>query len=462
MTKENFSNRPPESPKNAEVNKLTDSAPQIPSSSKEEESVTLDIEDANLEKNRKLFKKYVLFFTVIIFIGGSFYLGYIHGKSENTSLETSPNIPLDQSILTNKNAPANDQVDFSLFWKVWDLLKEKDVDKNKLNTQQLVYGAINGMLAATNDPYTEFFDPNQNQQFSQQIDGSFQGIGAELGMKDNALMVIAPLAGSPAQKAGLRTGDKILKVNGKSVANMSIDQAVNLIHGPKGTQVTLTIFRDGDQNTQDITITRDTIEIPSVNLQFKNNGIAYIQISQFTSNTSQEFDNAMDQIIAHQSKGIILDLRDDPGGLLDQAVDVADRLIPKGQVIVTEKDSSGQETSTYTTGGDKLSSLPLVVLINQGSASASEILSGALKDDRGVALIGQTSFGKGCVQQFMDLPGGSSVKITVADWLTPHGDYIMNKGITPTIKVNLTADDVKNGKDPQLDKAMQVIESEIK
>ena len=422
--------------------------------------VLADIEHENLEKNRKLFKKYLMFFTVIILIAGSFYLGYTKGR---ISVSLPPqNIPLDQSVIANKNAPSNNQVDFSLFWKVWDLLKEKHVDKDKLNAQQLVYGAISGMLAATNDPYTEFFDPDQNKQFSQQIGGSFEGVGAELGVKDKILTVIAPLDGSPAQKAGLRAGDKILKVNGQSISNMSIDQAVNLIRGPKGSKVTLTIFREGDQNTQDIVITRDTIEVKSVNLTFKDNGIAYVQITQFSSNTSQEFDAAMDQIIAHQSKGIILDLRDDPGGLLDQAVDVANRLIPKGEVVVTEKDSTGKEDNSYTTGGDKLSALPLVVLIDQGSASASEILSGALKDDRNITLIGQTSFGKGCVQELLDLPGGSSVKITVANWLTPHGDYIMNKGITPTIKVDLTADDAKNNKDPQMDKATQVIESEIK
>jgi carboxyl-terminal processing protease len=459
MTEENFSHNSPESPEeknekpesgDSELNTIPENLPPD----------LTDIERENLEKNRKLFKKYLAFFAVIILVAGSFYFGYNRGRG---SIAPPPsNIPLDQSVLTNQNPPANDQVDFSLFWKVWDLLKEKHVDKDKLNTQQLVYGAINGMLAATNDPYTEFFNPEQNKEFSQDIGGSFEGIGAELGVKDKILTVIAPLDGSPAQKAGLRAGDKILKVNGQSISNMSIDQAVNLIRGPKGSQVTLTIFRDGDQNTQNISITRDTIEVKSVNLQFKDNGIAYVQITQFSSNTAQEFDAAMNQIIAHQSKGIILDLRDDPGGLLDQAVDVANRLIPKGQVVVTEKDSTGKETSTYTTGGDKLSSLPLVVLINQGSASASEILSGALKDDRNITLVGQTSFGKGCVQEFMDLPGGSSVKITVANWLTPHGDYIMNKGIAPTIQVNMTADDAKNGKDPQLDKAMTVIESEIK
>ncbi|MDR3559423.1 MAG: S41 family peptidase [Candidatus Pacebacteria bacterium] len=444
MTEENFSNNQEEKNKETENRK-----PDLS-----------DIEQENLEKNRKLFKKYVIFFAVIILVVSSFYFGYNRGRGSVTP--PSSNIPLDQSVLTNKNSPTNDQVDFSLFWKVWDLLKEKHVDKDKLNAQQLVYGAINGMLAATNDPYTEFFDPEQNKEFSQDIGGSFEGIGAELGVKDKILTVIAPLDGSPAQKAGLRSGDKILKVNGQSISNMSIDQAVNLIRGPKGSKVTLTIFREGDQNTQDIAITRDTIEVKSVNLSFKDNGIAYLQITQFSSNTSQEFDDAMNQIIAHQSKGIILDLRDDPGGLLDQAVDVADRLISKGQIVVTEKDSAGKEDSTYTTGGDKLSSLPLVVLINQGSASASEILSGALKDDRNITLVGQTSFGKGCVQEFLDLPGGSSVKITVANWLTPHGDYIMNKGITPTIKVDMTADDTKNNKDPQLDKAMQVLESQIK
>lgn len=416
-----------------------------------------EIERVNLEKNRQLFKKYLAFFAIVFVIIGSFYFGFKKGRG---SAEKKPEaIPLSSSIVTDKLPGEGQKVDFSLFWKVWDLLKEKHIDKNKLDAQKLVYGAISGMLKATGDPYTNFFDPEQSQAFSEDIEGSFEGIGAELGVKDQLLTVVAPLDGSPAQASGLRAGDKILKVDDKVAADMAIDEAVDLIRGPKGTQVKLTILHEGDQDTKDVVITRDTIEIKSVKLKMKNDGIAYVQLTKFSDNTEKEFDAAVDQIVAGGAKGIVLDLRNNPGGLLDKAVAVASRMIPNGKVVVTEEDSTGKKESLHTAGGDKLSSIPTVVLINEGSASASEILSGALKDDQGITLIGKKSFGKGCVQQLIDLPGGSSVKITVANWLTPNGNYIQDKGITPDIEVDMTADDYNNGRDPQLDRAMEEIKA---
>ena len=426
-----------------------------------EEELDQEKEEAqNLARNRRIFKLCLFFFLAIILLAGSFFIGY--GRGEKHTAQLPQNVALNAALISNANPPAGDNVDFSLFWKVWDLLKAKHVDKDKLNAQDLVYGAINGMLKATNDPYTEFFDPQQNKNFSSNIEGSFDGIGVELGIKDNLLTVIAPLDGSPAQKAGIKSGDKIIKVGGKVIADLTSDEAVNLIRGKKGTSVVLTVMHQGDKATQDITVMRDTIEVHSVNVSFKNNDIAYVRISQFSDNTDQEFDDAMNQIIAQKSKGIILDLRDDPGGLLDKAVNIASRLIPEGQVVVSEEDSNGKKDSLSTTGGDKLSSLPIVVLINGGSASASEILSGALRDDRHAILVGEKSFGKGCVQELINLPGGSSVKITVAKWLTPNGDYIMDKGITPDDVIDLTKDDATNNRDPQLDKALTVIQGEIK
>ena len=422
--------------------------------------IDLEKEAQNLAKNRRLFKRYLLFFLVVFLLAGSFFAGYTRGKK--VVAETPKNVTLSAAIIGDRNVPAGEKVDFSLFWKVWDLLKEKHVDKDKLNAQNLVYGAINGMLKATNDPYTSFFNPKENQDFSDNIEGSFDGIGVELGVKDNILTVIAPLDGSPAQKAGMQSGDKILKVDGKIIADMTVDEAVSLIRGKKDTTVVLTVLHKNEKDTQDITVTRDTIEVHSVEVSFKNTDIAYLRISQFSDNTDKEFDDAMSQIITKKSKGIILDLRDDPGGLLDKAVNIASRLIPQGQVVVSEEDNTGKKDSLYTSGGDKLSSLPIVVLINGGSASAAEILAGALKDDRQAVLIGEKSFGKGCVQQLINLPGGSSVKITVANWLTPKGDYIMNKGIAPDDTVDLTKDDMTNNRDPQLDKAIEVLKGDIR
>lgn len=427
----------------------------------EEEKLEIAIthEEIHLAKNRKIFKRAIFFFIIILLIGGSFYFGYHQGQK--SSAQSDIKAPLEQTFVQNKLPTNNINVDFSLFWKVWDLVKEKHVDKDKLDAQQMVYGAINGMLHATGDPYSTFFSPEDSKSFSQEISGSFEGIGAEMGIKDDVLTIIAPLDGSPSQKAGLLAGDKVLKIDGKSTSDITTDQAVDLIRGKKGTSVTLTILHSGDQVTKDISITRDTIEVKSVTVDFKDNNIAYVKISQFSDNTDTEFNDVVNQIISHSSKGIIIDLRNNPGGLLDKAVAIASTMIPVDKVVVMEEDSDGNRDSIKTTGGDRLSSIPIVVLINQGSASASEILAGALHDDQGVTLVGKTSFGKGSVQELMDLPGGSSVKITVAKWLTPNGDYIMEKGITPDIPVDITQDDYNNNRDPQLDKAMDVIKQKM-
>ncbi len=412
------------------------------------------------KRHNKIFKRYLILFLIFFVLTGTFWVGYVSGK--RTVNQTNQTHPISSTTVINQNPPNSDQVDFSLFWRVWDLLKEKYVNKSSLDSQALVYGAIKGMLGATNDPYTTFFDPKETKAFSQDIGGSFEGIGAELGIKDNILTVIAPLEGSPAQKSGLQTGDKIMKINDKSTSDMTIDQAVDMIRGKQGTQVKLTVLHKGAQNTTDITITRDVIEVKTVTVDFKNNNIADLKINQFGEKTDSEFDDAMNQILARRSKGIVLDLRNNPGGFLDKAVDVASRLIPKNKVVVTEEDAGGNRNSLYTSGGDKLSGIPIVVLINDGSASAAEILAGALRDDRGVQLIGKKSFGKGSVQELIDLPQNSSVKITVAKWLTPNGDYIMEKGIVPDVEVDMTADDISNNRDPQLDKAMSIIEGMIK
>ncbi len=417
-------------------------------------------EEENFAKNKGLLRRYLLLFVVIFLLVGSFWLGFNRGKAQKVSEDKT--FPLAESIIENKSPENKPAVDFSLFWRVWELLKEKYVDKSSLDAQQMVYGAIKGMVKATGDPYTTFFDPKETKSFSEDIQGSFEGIGAELGVKDEILTVIAPLEDSPAQKAGLRSGDKILKIGDKSTTDITIDEAVDLIRGKKGTEVALTVLHEGEQETREITIIRNTIEIKSVKLEFKDPNIAYLKLIKFGEETSKEFDAAMNQIISRGSKGIVLDMRNNPGGFLDKSVDIASRLIAKGEVVVSEEDNAGKKESLYTLGGDKLSFLPIVVLINEGSASASEILAGALRDDRQVELIGKKSFGKGSVQELLDLPGKSSIKITVAKWLTPKGDYIMETGINPDIEVDLTLDDFNNQRDPQLDKALEIIKEKMK
>ena len=418
-------------------------------------------EEENLKRNKKLFKKYLIFFAVVFLLVGSFWLGFSRGKSAQ-GVPDNKSFPLTETLLENKIPGSENSVDFSLFWRAWDLLKEKYVNKSSLDAQQLVYGAIKGMVRATGDPYTTFFDPKETKSFAQDLEGSFEGIGAELGIKNEVLTVIAPLEDSPAQKAGLRAGDRIFRIDDKMTTDMTIDEAVDLIRGQKGTEIKLTILREGEQEAREIPITRDTIEIKSLKLEFKDSDIAYVKLIKFGEETAQEFDVAMSKIIAEGSRGIVLDLRNNPGGFLDKSVDIASRLIPKGKVVVMEEDSAGKRESLYTSGSDRLSALPIVVLINEGSASASEILAGALRDDRQVLLIGKKSFGKGSVQELVDLPGNSSMKVTVAKWLTPNGDYIMEKGINPDIEVDLSLDDFNSNRDPQLDKALEVIKEKMK
>jgi carboxyl-terminal processing protease len=420
------------------------------------------ISTKDFKENRSLFNKYLVFFVVIFLLIGAFFAGLRLGKKNSPSDLTEKTIPINQAYIDNKLPGAENKIDFSLFWKVWDLVRQKHVAKNSLDAQKMVYGAINGMLKATGDPYTYFFSPEESKSFAQDIGGSFEGIGAELGIKDNILTVVAPLDGSPAQKAGLMTGDKILKIDDKVSTDMSIDEAVDMVRGKKGTSVKLTVLRPGEQETRDISITRDVIEVKSVKLDFKDDSIAYVKITKFGENTDKEFNDAANQIISKNTKGIILDLRNDPGGLLDRAVNIASKIIPKGEVVVSEENSQSEKENLRTVGGDKLNGIPMVVLINEGSASASEILAGALRDDLNITLIGKKSFGKGSVQELINLPGNSSVKITVAKWLTPKGDYIMEKGISPDVEVDLTLDDFNNNRDPQMDKALEMIREKMK
>lgn len=414
-------------------------------------------------RNRRLFNRYLVILSAIFLVAGSFWLGYSQGISRSQGDIADKLLPITQTYVENKSAPAGEEsVDFSLFWKVWEILKEKHIQKDSLDAQKMVYGAIQGMVKATGDPYSAFFDPKETKDFSQDMEGGFEGIGAELGMKDDILTVIAPLENSPAQRAGIRPGDKIIKIGDKITSDITIDEAVDLIRGKKGTEIKLMIMSGGEEKPKEVSLTRDFIEVKSVKFEMKEGNIAYIRINKFSKDTAKEFNQAAMDTLAKNAKGIVIDVRSNPGGFLDQAVDVASVMIPKGKIVVTEEDSAGKKENLYTEGGDRLSALPAVMLINEGSASASEILAGALRDDREVSLIGKKSFGKGSVQELVSLPNKSSVKVTVARWLTPRGDYIMEKGITPDIEADLTLDDFKNNKDPQLDKAMEALKEKIK
>ncbi|MFA6184416.1 MAG: S41 family peptidase [Parcubacteria group bacterium] len=409
-------------------------------------------EDKKKDNQKNVLTYYIKLVIIFSVLALTFWIGFERGQKNNPNL-TNLNKSLNLGSVNNKS-----QVDMSLYWEAFDKLKEKYVDADKLTTQDLVYNSIKGMMATTGDPYTVFMDPKESKEFSSDISGTFEGIGAELGIKQGILTVISPLKDSPAEKAGLRTGDKILKVDDSSTSEMSIDMAVSKIRGKDGTQVKLTIYRiDSEEKTKDIVVTRGVIKVDSVTFEMKNTNIAYFNVVRFGDDTAIMFSRLMKEM-PKNTKGIVIDLRNNPGGYLDVAIDMASLMLPEGEVVVMEENKNGQRKNFYARGEDKLSKIRTVLLINEGSASASEILAGALRDNRdNVTLVGKKSYGKGSVQELLNLSGETTVKITVARWLTPKGNQINEKGISPDVEVNLTDDDYSKNKDPQMDKALEIL-----
>lgn len=387
-------------------------------------------------KLKKILTSFFLVLTLLI----SFGLGTYFGKSRVVCEICPPQ-----------------EIDFSLFWEVYHKLQEKFVDKGKFDTQKMIYGAISGMVKSLGDPYTVFFPPEETKRFVEDVKGVFEGVGMEIGIKKGQLQVIAPLEGTPAQRAELRAGDKILKINDTETSDLTVDEAVNLIRGPKGTEVTLTIFREEWLKTKEIKLVRDVIEVPSLKWEMKDENIAYIQLYQFSENASADFREAAIEILESPAQKIILDLRNNPGGYLEVAQDITGWFLEKGKTVVIEDFGQGNKQEYKAQGPGTFSDYKIVILINQGSASASEILAGALRDNRGILLIGEKSFGKGSVQELEKLKEGSSLKITVAKWLTPKGQLITDVGLEPDIKVEMTDKDYEEDKDPQLDKAIEII-----
>jgi len=351
-------------------------------------------------------------------------------------------------------------LDFTLFWETWQTLKEKFIDKTKFDNQKMLYGAISGVVNSLKDPYTVFMDPEESKRFFEDVSGKFEGVGMEIGQKKGQLQIISPLEGTPAQKAGLRAGDKIIKIDGIFANELTIDDAVGKIRGDKGTEITLTIFREGWNDTKEFKIVRDVIMVPSLKWEIKNNNIAYIKLYQFSEEAGYDFKKASLEILKSPAKRIILDLRNNPGGYLEISKEIASLFLKKGSVVAIEDFGGKTESKKYIAdGNDIFSEFPIVVLINQGSASASEILAGALRDNRQIKLIGETSFGKGSVQEVKNLNNGSSLKVTVAKWLTPKGESISDHGLVPDIEIEITDKDYQDDKDPQLDKALEILET---
>ena len=415
---------------------------------------------------------------IIVIVIITFLVGYYVGIT-NIAIDWSnfqPNIQV-----SSKEPPASDQfVDTSRMWQVLEKIETLYYDKTAINGNKLLDGAISGMVNSLGDPYTLYLPPTLNTNFKQGLAGEFDGIGAELGMKGKNPVVIAPIDGSPASKAGIKAGDSILKVNGQSIAGVDLNTVVNEIRGPKGTTVTLTIQHKGSSNTVDIPIVRNTItvkslaswtkkvsDIPLINhkagdlAQAGNDKIVYIRLSEFGDTANSEWNQLAvslnKQLKSDKSiKGVVLDLRNNPGGYLTDAIYVISEFVPSGTAVIQE-DGDGKKTAYPVSGKGLLTNVPVVVLINKGTASASEIVSGGLRDNHRAELVGDNSFGKGIVQEAFDLGGGAGLHVTVAKWLTPDGTWVGNgkdgKGLTPDISVSLNPKDPTH--DTQLEKAVE-------
>ncbi len=356
----------------------------------------------------------------------------------------------------NQDLNQPEGVDFSLFWDAWRVLQEKY--PKELKTQEMVYGAISGMVNSLGDPYTVFMAPQETQRFEEDyIDGRFEGVGMEVGIRKNQLQVIAPLENTPAKKAGLMAGDKIVKINDKDSFGLTLDEAVNLIRGPKGTEVTLSILREDWAEPKNFSIIRDVIQIPTIKWELREGDIAYIQLYQFSQKALSDFALIAEEISNSPAESIILDLRNNPGGFLEVAQKIAGWFLEKDEVVTIEEFAKGNKQIYKSTGSGALLRYPIVILINQGSASASEILAGALRDNRGIKLIGEKSFGKGSVQELENLRQGASLKITVANWLTPKGELITDRGLEPDIKIEMIEENIAAKEDPQLDAAIEAL-----
>lgn len=370
----------------------------------------------------------------------------------------------DQVVVDRTLPDGRKVINLDLFWKVWDKLGEAYLIKEDLMPQQMVWGAIKGMTASLGDPYTVFLPPKDNKASKEDLNGAFEGVGIQLGFKDSYLAVVAPLSGMPAEKEGIRAGDFILhlKDEGKGIdvdtRDMSLPEAVEIIRGKKGDPITLTILREGETDSFEVTIKRDTIVIPSVELKWEDNDqVAWLKLSRFGGRTEEEWLEAVEQINAKRGVlGVVLDLRNNPGGYLDGAVRYASEFLPVGQVVVQQQDAAGNKETYSVTIKGQLTKIPLVVLINEGSASSSEILAGALRDHQRAKLIGEKSFGKGTVQEALDLGAGAGLHVTTAKWLLPMGEWVNEtKGIIPTVEV---ADDKETvDVDEQLLKAIEVL-----
>jgi carboxyl-terminal processing protease len=398
-----------------------------------------------------LSKKYTYTFLSTILVVAVFYGGFLFGKNKGNNVYL-PNI-------SNINSTVNPESDFGVFWEVWSKLNEKSIYADSITDQERIWGAAAGLASALGDPYTVFFEPEEGKVFSESIKGSFGGIGAEIGIKDRVLTVVAPLKDTPAFRAGIKSGDKIIKIGDIDTTDMTVDKAITLIRGEKGTNVVLTVFRPGEKKTREFSITRDTILIPTIDTKLRDDGVFVISLYSFTENSAELFRQALLEFSKTNSDKLILDLRGNPGGYLESAISMASWFVPEGKVIVTEDYGDKKKADVFKSRGPRVfnENLKMVVLVDGGSASASEILAGALRQNGIAKLVGQKTFGKGSVQEVIKINDGTLLKVTIAKWLTPDGTSISEEGLKPDYVVEITDKDAEKDLDPQMQKAIELL-----
>lgn len=403
-------------------------------------------------------ERYLRRYFVVIAVLAAFGIGVFFGQGRFSLTRNSTAFQDDVSLRrlwVETRESARKDVPFQLYWDIWDRVKQKYVG-GEVDDLQLFYGSLAGLVSSLGDPYSSFLDPETADAFLSDLSGSFEGIGAEIGIKDGDLTVIAPLPDSPAERAGIQAGDVILEIDDKDTSNMALDAAVNNIRGPRGTRVTLVIRRNGNETAEEMTIVRDVIDIKSVEWKFLDGGIGYMKINQFNEETWPEFNRAVTAFTGRDVQKLVVDLRNNPGGFLETSVQIASEWLPDGAPVVIERNRDNTERIYKSEGSHRLRGVRTAVIVNKGSASASEILAGALQDHKAATVVGEQSFGKGSVQDFEILEDGSALKLTVSEWLTPNRQQINKQGVTPDVVV---AD--KEGEEPADDaykqKALEVL-----
>ena len=413
-----------------------------------------------LSKQNKAHYRFALPLLIIGVVFGIF-IGRAWTQAQASTLPISGSYSASGTVVGIGKTPPSDivyqDVEFRQFWDIWRLLKDKYY-KQPISEKELFYGAMQGLAAGLNDPYTHYFPPVDAEEFQKALSGKFSGIGAEIGVRNDHLTIIAPLPESPAEKSGVKSGDLITAVDSVDTTGWSVEEAVSKIRGEKGTDVVLSIYREkADKPSFDVTIMRDEIQIKSVKSEELDHGIIKIDVTNFNEDTRAGFDTAVRDAAQKNPKGIILDLRGNPGGFLDTALFMAGEWV--GEDVVVKERRQGEIVETLKgTGHGRFAGISTVVLVNGGSASASEIVAGALQDYGLAMIVGEKTFGKGSVQDYVNLPDGSALKVTIAEWLTPKEHTINGTGLEPDLVIERTTADYEQQIDPQLDRAIGILD----